>query len=241
MGRRLRNNCASKNLGHVGITEELDLRWLMRLGLVEDGEVKVYNPPLDWCSGLTFADLRAGYFNKLVLRRNGVTQTIPLTSRKTNFGGQRWYLLDEEDRKREILYFGFRYFCSRKLVALSYWSQSEPHCSRLKLKKAKLDEKLKGARVRGPARGANRRRLKAKSDRLQRRIDREFDEGAISLITRIEFEQSQRRARRELSKQRFDVCNKAMNLNKEGVPAETILARYGTLLSEHRARHRPYV
>jgi len=240
MGRRIRNNHAWKNRGFINSFSTLDLRWLKRVGIIKDNEAKLFDPPLFGC-GLALADLRheAGYRNRLVLRGRGVEQTIGLIYKPTRFGGRRWYMLDENECPREVLYLLKDYFVSRTKSLLNYSSQSSPKWARLNLRREKIKQKLEGSSLKGPARGANKDRLRAELDEIEDQIAWTLECDGAPLIQRIVSGRNVRRTRRQLSQQRLEIFRKALRFNEMRASAEWIAGRFGNLLDQCKAGDRP--
>jgi hypothetical protein len=131
---------------------------------------------------------------------------IPLISRPTQFGGQRWYFVDENGRRAEKLYFVQGRFVSRAAGRLTYRSQSLGVVDRIMHEGDKLQRRIQGSRGRGPARGNSR----AKLERRLKHLGVCIEHNENKLIRAVDFRRAKAREARQASKARLEAVAKTM-------------------------------
>jgi hypothetical protein len=150
----------------------------------------------------------------------GHQQFIGLRSRETQFGGRRWFFLDEVGHLCEKLYLVRGQFLSRGFAGLTYRTQSCGSLERIVRRRDKLEERLE----RG-ARGKVRHKIEAELDQIEEFIN--FLEGNLGRACE-EMEHQQRRRSGE-SKERLVTAAQAMR-QRQDVPPDEILERFRPLI-----------
>jgi len=239
MGARIHNNPKTQNLGYVDHTLALDIRELRKKGFVVEGRQKRGRIPTPLVpAGLSFiVDLvKPGDPHVLidVPGAKGHQQFIGLRSRETQFGGRRWFFLDEVGHLCEKLYLVGRTFVSRKYGGLTYRTQSLGSLDRILQRREKLQKRLNGNRGRGPARGKVRHGLMAQLEEIERMID--FVGGA--LVRSGEQVERKQRKRREASKQRLETASRLMR-HRQDVPPAEVIERFTPLVDRLKQQQPP--
>lgn len=235
MGARDSNNPRTRNRGHVSQFASLDVRDCRKAGCFVEGQL--WSRATDDGSRI-IVDLQPGrepYLQVELARPTGKKcQTIHLASRPTQFGGKRWYFLDEAGRRCERLFFVGGRFVSRKGGRLTYRSQSLGHLDRLVLRLDKVEARLKGTKAKGPARGKVRKKLGEELARLQASI---WIGPVIRLLNSFDAQEELRRFRRTTSKQRLKRARQLMR-HRQDVSRKEVLTRFTALVDKLKQKKR---
>jgi hypothetical protein len=226
LGARHSKNPKTRSRGYVHGALPLDLRVLRKRGLVINGRVTegklTYGDPPD--SLFVVCDLRSGFQPRLAIelpgRPVGEGQVISLTSRPTQFGGLRWYFVDETGGRSEKLYLVQGRFVSRAAGRLTYRSQSLGELDRLLHQRERLRHRLEGGSSRGPARGKIRSELKAKLEQ----VDAAIEGIGAAIPAALAIRRRKQRAARDASKRRLEAAAEAMRHRRELEPSAVVNA-----------------
>lgn len=226
MGKRFVNNLPTKSKGFVHTGDRLDLRLLKKIGYVADGELLYWTNYPHPC--VYVADLRRDSQSELVIDQDRQpVQVIPLAYRKMNVGGRRWFFLDEEGERCETLYLYQGRYVSRAAAGLTYRTQSNTALTRWCNERTKIDWKLKGDTLVGPARGKHRKKL----ERRKKRVEAAFEMVGDALAGEILERQRINLIRRDASDNRLDDAREAMQACRD-MDREDVLALFGPILDE---------
>ena len=104
----------------VGSTPSIDIRACKKLGVFVPGTILEYQGP----NFTITADLRLGHEQEIKFWNGERTVLLPIAIRPMRLGDSRYYFLDEQGKRSEILYLRGGAFVSRAAAGLIYESQS---------------------------------------------------------------------------------------------------------------------
>src|SRR5258707_698976 len=217
MGARLINNPRRTNIGHVEDCPVLQMRWLRKSAMFNEGQRTEGHFRYPGASNAItiIVDLRSEHDLEVLLEvghTDSATnmQVIGLTHRPTGFNGRRWYFVSANGERAETLFLVEGFFRTRTEAGLTYRSQSMGELDRALDRRRKLQAQLEGTGARGPARGRRRQQAKEELAEIQRLLAA-FESG---LVLGDQNRRAQTRERRRSSLERLEAARAAMAQRK---------------------------
>lgn len=217
MGKRLNNN---PRIATKGLVEDhfcLDLRELLKQGIIVKGQVKIWEPTEDYPFHLT-ADLDCPDEASMMVNYRGITQKIHVVYRTDKQARSRLFFRDDNGQLTEKIYFIKDQFVSRHQGKLRFKTQFVSQD--ILVKQAELRAALDA-----PASTEVRDELvKALID-----IEAQVTDRALGYTARYLERRDQRRERRQALLGRIHAADAAMNCRATLSP-DQIISRYSELV-----------